>query len=107
MKSIIHRDRYLGLAAVGEGDVVDGADGVPGAQHLVARNELSAVLEQQVVLAAAATAEQDHEHQHQADEESPAGGDPSGPSTAPGIHGLPFRRHRSRAARAPSFCETT
>ena len=48
---------------------------------------------------AAGPAEQDDEHEHEADEEGPAAGYSGDPGSAPEVHGLPFRRHLSGAAR--------
>ena len=74
------------------------ADRLPGHQDLVARDELPAVLEQQVVGVPARPSEQDHEHEDEADQQSPAAGNSGDPRAAPGTRRLPFRRHRSGAA---------
>ena len=60
----------LGLGVVGEADGVDGADRLPGDEHLVARDELAAVLEQQVVAPpAAAGEEEDVDDEDEGDDE--------------------------------------
>ena len=96
----------LGLRVLGQLDAVDLADRLAGDQDLVAGDELTAVLEQQVVGVAAGPAEQDHEHEHEPDEERPAAGRAGKPGSAPDVRGLPLRRHLSGAAR-PLLIGTT
>ena len=49
VERLVDRDRDLGLRVVGQGDAVDRADRLAGDEHLVAGDELAAVLEEQVV----------------------------------------------------------
>ena len=103
---LVDRDRDIGLGVLGQADVVDGADRLSGHQDLVSVDELTAVLEQQVVRVPARPSEQDHEHEDEADQQSPAAGNSGDPRAAPGTRRLPFRRHRSGAA-CPLLCAST
>ena len=59
----LHRDRHLGLGVVGEVDRVDCADRLAADEHLVARHELTARLEHELVLAPTVVAEEHDDDQ--------------------------------------------
>jgi hypothetical protein len=84
------------MGIVGQVDGLDGPDGLPRNQHLVAADELAAVLEDQVVLAAGASAEEENEHENEPGEEGPASRQPGDPRPPADSHSLGLRRHPVR-----------
>ena len=105
MELAIDGDLDLGLAVVGELDLVDGADRLAADQDLVALDELAAGLEQEPVLVAAVAAAEEDEGDRDDDEHQRAErGDSAYPAAAPDGWRRPLRfRAHSDASTSTLF----